>query len=84
MSRVGGGKTAKVTYLAQKLGREAVLLWRVGDDDLAEQTLASLRQTPINPDPVPRVEDAETAISVITVPPDGKKGNVLASGANEA
>ena len=81
--RLGGGKAANVAFLARRLGREAVLLGRVGSDDLAEQALAPLREAGVDLRHVARVEGADTAVSVITVPPDGKKGIVLAPNANE-
>ncbi|RKF12650.1 ribokinase [Roseovarius spongiae] len=82
--RLGGGKAANVAYLARRLGRDAVLLGRIGDDDLAEQALAPLREAGVDLRHVARAPDAETAVSVITVPPDGKKGIVLAPNANDA
>lgn len=81
--RLGGGKAANVAYLARKLGRDAVLLGHVGDDDLATQALAPLREAGVDLGHVAQVKGADTAVSVITVPPDGKKGIVLAPGANE-
>ncbi|SFH26729.1 ribokinase [Palleronia marisminoris] len=82
--RAGGGKAANVAFLARKLGRDPVLLGRVGDDDLAEQALAPLREIGIDLRHVDQVQGADTAVSVITVPPDGKKAIVLAPGANDA
>jgi ribokinase len=82
--RLGGGKAANVAYLARRLGRDAILLGRVGDDDLAEQALASLREVGVDLSQVARVEGADTAVSIVTVPPGGKKGIVLAPGANDA
>lgn len=82
--RLGGGKAANVAFLARRLGCEAVLLGRVGDDDLADQALAPLAEAGVDLSHVARIKGADTAVSVITVPPDGKKGIVLAPGANEA
>jgi ribokinase len=41
--RTSGGRAGNVAVLAQRLGAEARLLGCVGDDDLAEQALASPR-----------------------------------------
>jgi ribokinase len=81
--RLGGGKAANVAYLARRLGRDAVLLGRVGDDDLSEQALAPLREAGVGLQHVARVRGADTAVSIITVPPDGKKGIILAPNAND-
>ena len=80
--RLGGGKAANVAFLARRLGHDAVLIGRVGDDDLAEQALRPLREAGINLGNVARVDGQDTAVSIITVPPDGRKGIVLAAGAN--
>ena len=82
--RMGGGKAANVAYLARLLGRDAVLLGRVGRDDLAQQALAPLHEAGVDLVHVDQVEGQSTAVSVITVPPDGRKGIVLAPGANDA
>ena len=82
--RLGGGKAANVAFLARRLDCDATLFGRVGDDDLAEQALAPLRAARVDLGHVVRTEDESTAISVITVPPDGKKGIILAAGANDA
>lgn len=80
--RLGGGKAANVAYLARKLGADVQLLGRVGDDDLAEQALKPLRELDVRLDGVKRVPQTATGVAMITVPPDGKKGIVLAGNAN--
>jgi len=82
--RLGGGKAANVAYLAAKLGAPAQLLARVGDDDLAEQALAPLRAAGIDLRGIVRVAHAGTGVTMITVPPDGKKSIVMAANANQA
>jgi ribokinase len=81
--RLGGGKGANVAVLAARMGMPAVLLGRVGDDDLAEQALAPLRSAGVDLAGVTRAVECATGLSVITVPPDGKKGIVLAPNAND-
>lgn len=83
-TRLSGGKSANVAFLAARLGVAARLLGHVGDDDLAEQALAPLRDARIDLGGVTRVAGAHTAVSMIMVPPDGQKGIVLAPNANSA
>ncbi len=81
-ARLSGGKAANVSYLARKLGLRTVLLGHVGDDDLAEQALRPLRRMGVDLSGVRKVTGAGTGVAMITVPPDGKKGIVLAANAN--
>lgn len=80
--KLSGGKAANVAYLARKLGAEAWLIAHVGDDSLAEQALQPLQDMGIDLRHVHRVSGKPTGVSMITVPPDGKKGIVLAGNAN--
>ena len=82
--RTGGGKAANVAFLARRLGLDAVLLGHVGQDDLVEQALASLREAGVDLSRVVACKGQQTAVSMINVPPDGKKGIVLAPNANAA
>jgi ribokinase len=82
--RLGGGRAANVAFFARKLGLEACLLAQVGDDDLAEQALAPLRNIGVDLSRVAAVEGCGTGVAMITVQPDGKKGIVAAGNANEA
>lgn len=83
-TRLSGGKAANVAWLAARLGVPVRLYGRVGDDDLAEQALGPLRRADIDLSGVERVAGQHTAVSMIMVPPDGKKGIVLAPNANGA
>lgn len=83
-ARLGGGKAANVAYFARQLGVDARLFGHVGEDDLAEQALASLRDKGVDLDNVKLVAGMGTGVAMITVPPDGQKGIVLAPNANEA
>lgn len=80
--RFSGGKAANVSYFAQKLGLTSWLMGHVGEDDLAEQALKPLREVGVNLNGVIKIPGQGTGVSMITVPPDGKKGIVLASNAN--
>jgi ribokinase len=81
--RMSGGKSANVAFLACKLGLQAQLLAHVGDDDLAEQALAALREVGIDLSCVQHITGQSTGVAMITVPPDGKKGIVMAPNAND-
>lgn len=82
--RLGGGKSANVAFLACKLGLPVLLLAHTGDDDLAEQALAPLREIGVDLSGVKTLPGHDTGVAVIMVPPDGKKGIVMAANANEA
>jgi ribokinase len=79
----GGGKAANVALLARRLGHEAQLLARVGDDWVHEHVLERLRNEGVDLQGVKPVPGAATAVSVIIVQDDGKKVIVLVGGANE-
>lgn len=81
--RLGGGKAANVAYLARRLGVKACLFAHVGDDDLAAQALAPLKEAGIDLEGVKKIPGESTGVAMITVPPDGKKGIVMAANANE-
>lgn len=82
--RFSGGKSANVAFLASKLGLQAHLYARVGDDDLAEQALSALREIGVDLAGVKSVPGQSTGVAMITVPPDGKKGIIMAPNANDA
>ena len=78
----GGGKGANVALLARRLGAGAALVARLGGDELAERALALLREGGVDLARVRRLEGRDTGVSMVTVPPDGRKGIVLAANAN--
>lgn len=80
--QASGGKAANVVYLARKLGVAALLIAHVGDDALAEQALQPLRDIGVDLRQVHAVAGKTTGVSMISVPPDGKKGIILAANAN--
>jgi ribokinase len=80
--RLGGGKAANVAFFARRLGCPVTLFGCVGDDDLAEQALRPLREAGVDLSGVHRAQGS-TGVAMIMVPPDGNKGIVLATNANE-
>lgn len=80
----GGGKAANVAALAGKLGFGARLFAHVGDDDLARRALDLLPGFGVDLTMVAAVPGHTTGVAMIAVPPDGKKGIVLAANANDA
>lgn len=77
-----GGKAANTAYLAARFGHRSLLLGRVGDDELAAQALEPLRYAGVDLAGVTQAATA-TAVSMILVPPSGKKRIVLANNAND-
>ena len=80
--RAGGGKGADVALVARRLGRPAALVARLGADELAEIALAPLRDHGVDLSRVGVLDEQATGVSMVTVPPDGRKGIVLAANAN--
>lgn len=80
--QLSGGKAANVAYLARRLGVPATLIAHVGADTLREQALQPLQEIGIDLQHVRAVEGKPTGVSMIAVPPDGKKGIILAGNAN--
>jgi ribokinase len=78
----GGGKAANVAVFAAKLGIQARLVGRVGDDNFAELALKDVESLGVNTDGVSRVRGA-TGVSMIVVREDGDKTILLAPNANE-
>ena len=83
LCRLSGGKASNTAYLGARFGHRSLLLGRVGDDELAEQALHPLRQAGVGVDHVGRAAGQSTGVSMIMVPPDGKKNIVLATNAND-
>ncbi|MFI8743330.1 PfkB family carbohydrate kinase [Stutzerimonas zhaodongensis] len=83
LCRLSGGKASNTAYLGARFGHRSLLLGRVGDDELAEQALDPLRQAGVEVDNVGRAAGQSTGVSMIMVPPDGKKSIVLATNAND-
>jgi len=82
--QLSGGKAANVAYLACKLGHSARLIAHVGDDHLAHQALKPLQDIDVDLQYVRKIQHETTGVSMITVPPNGQKGIILAANANLA
>lgn len=80
--RFSGGKALNRAWLAKRLGHPAFLFGRVGDDDLADQALKAATTSGVNTDGVTVAPGSATGVSMIMVPPSGKKQIVLAENAN--
>jgi ribokinase len=81
LMRLGGGKAANVALQARRLGVRALLLGRVGDDDLAAQALDTLLAAGVDVSGVRRVPGA-TGVAFIAVPPSGDQHSVAVPGVN--
>lgn len=81
--RFGGGKGANVAYAAHRLGAPVMLIGHVGDDDLAEQALGSLRRLGIDLQRISSVAGTATGFVTVVVTPDGKKTMIAAHNAND-
>src|SRR5690606_34541830 len=64
--RLSGGKAANVAFLARRLGLPASLVGRIGDDELAEQAMAPLREAGVDVRHVTR-GTGSTGVSMIMV-----------------
>jgi len=82
LRRLCGGKAANVAVQARRLGHEARLFGRIGDDDLAEQVLGPLRASGVDLRGVRRRHGDGTSVAMVIVPPDGRKRIVAANRAN--
>jgi ribokinase len=80
----GGGKAANVAFIARRLGIDATLIGRVGDDVLAEVALRPLRDTGVDLRHTRSIHGQSTAVSSITVGPGRDKIITLAANANRS
>lgn len=83
-ARLAGGKAANVAYLCARLGLDSLLFGHVGADDLADQALRPLHEIGVDLSGVSRLKGQHTGMAMIAVPPDGRKGIILAPNANDA
>ena len=79
-SRVPGGKGANQAVAAARLGAEVALVGCVGNDSVAAEALAALREAAVEERWL--VKDAPTGIALITVDGEGETTIVVAPGAN--
>jgi ribokinase len=79
LMRAPGGKGANQAVAAARLGADVRFLGAVGEDELAEQALAGLREARVALDVARR---GQTGIALIVVAEDGENEIVVAPGAN--
>ncbi|WP_118183939.1 PfkB family carbohydrate kinase [Paraburkholderia phosphatilytica] len=80
--RLAGGKAANVAFVARRLGHDSRLIGMVGDDDFGDEALHPLRDMGVDVSGVRIAHGEPTAVSMIFVPPEGRKHIVLAHNAN--
>jgi ribokinase len=78
----GGGKGANQAVAVARMGGQAVLLGRVGDDEFGRALLASLQASGVNTQCVLATHQAHTGVALIMVDAKGENSIVVASGAN--
>jgi ribokinase len=81
-STIPGGKGANQAVAVARLGSEAVMVGRVGDDDFGQQLLAGLKDDGIDVSYVKQTEATASGIAVIQVADSGENAITVASGAN--
>ena len=77
-----GGKGANGAIAAARLGAEAAMLGRVGEDAFGRELVENLRKNGVNTEHVETVSGAPTGSAFITVTPDGENAIVVSPGAN--
>lgn len=82
LARLSGGKAGNVAVQARRLGCEAWLVGRVGDDALARQALAGPEREGVELRGLRRAACEQTGMAVLAVTPDGGKRSVSAGEAN--
>ena len=78
-SRAPGGKGANQAVAAARLGADVCFLGAVGEDSLAEEALAGLREAKVD---LQVSQSGETGVALIVVAADGENQIVVAPGAN--
>ncbi|HEY63874.1 MAG TPA: ribokinase [Caldilineae bacterium] len=78
-----GGKGANAAVAAARLGAEAILVGRVGDDDFGRNELAALRAEGVNTDAVSIDPEVQTGVAVIMVDDEGENTILVIIGAND-
>jgi ribokinase len=82
LRRFPGGKGANQALAAQRLGADVSLIACVGDDPVADEALALLREGGVNLDACRTLPGVATGTALIAVAPDGENQIVVAPGAN--
>ena len=81
-STIPGGKGANQAVAAARLGGRAIMVGRVGDDDLGRQLIAGLKANGVDSTHVHPTADVASGIAMIVVADDGENAITVASGAN--
>jgi len=84
LGRFPGGKGANQALAAQRLGGAVTLLACVGDDPVAEEALALLRDGGVDLEQLRVDADSATGVALIAVSESGENQIVVAPGANRA
>jgi ribokinase len=79
----GGGRAANVAFLARKIGTPAVLLARMGQDDLGAIALRGLERIGVDLRYVRRIPGEATGVAMIAVRPNGEETMLYVANANE-
>ncbi len=82
LARHPGGKGANQALAAEKLGAEASLIGRVGNDAMAQEALALMESFGVDLSGVAVDIAAPTGVALIAVDPSGENQIVVAAGAN--
>ena len=78
-----GGKGANQAVMARRLGATVLMVNRVGDDALGEQTVANLRREGVDTSAVRRTPGTSSGVAPIWVEPDGTNRIIVVPGAND-
>ncbi len=70
---VGGGIAANAAVAVARLGGEAVLATRLGDDPIGDMILSDLRAEGVNVDHAQRTKGGRSSYSAISVDPSGER-----------
>jgi ribokinase len=82
LSRFPGGKGANQALAARRLGADVSLVACTGDDAVADEALALLRDGGVNLEHCARMGGVPTGTALISVAPGGENHIVVAPGAN--
>jgi ribokinase len=83
LNRFPGGKGANQALAAKRLGADVSLVACVGDDAVAVEALALLRDSGVDLSNCRAIENAPTGTALIAVAPSGENHIVVAPGANK-
>ncbi|HOB75186.1 MAG TPA: ribokinase [Phycisphaerae bacterium] len=79
---IPGGKGANQAVGVARLGAQAIMIGRVGGDDVGERLLAGLRANGVDTTHVQTTPEVASGIAMIVVADDGENAITVAGGAN--